>query len=101
MTGYLLEGQADCMADHNDIVPVLLGLTKILDGIAERVEADERSANLRATPEPHDEELVLALLGLLSFRQTVRRWLRQCPPSSLPSEDAHFDQGTLEANLLR
>ena len=36
MTGYLLEGQTDCMADHNDIVPVLLGLTKILDDIAER-----------------------------------------------------------------
>lgn len=103
MTEFQLEEQTDCTVDHNDIVPVLLGLSKILDDIAERatVEADGRSGGQRAAPEPLDEELVLAVLGLFSLRQTLRRRLRQCPSSSLPPEDTHFDRGTLEANLLR
>ena len=102
MTGVLLEGQIDCTVDHNDIVPLLLGLSKILDEVSERVGAGaDRRRGGRGTVEPVDEDLVLAVLGLLSVRQTLRRWLRQCPSAPLPPKVGHSDTRTMEADLLR
>jgi hypothetical protein len=104
MTAFSLEGQIDCTADHNDIVPVLLGLSKILDDIAERVkveEGDGRSDRQSEASEPIDEDLVLAVLGLLSVRRTLRRWLSQCPPVPLTPDDGHIDREKLETNLRR
>ena len=64
MTGVLLEGQIDCTVDHNDIVPLLLGLSKILDEVSERVGAGaDRRRRGRGTVEPVDEDLVLACVG--------------------------------------
>jgi hypothetical protein len=37
---HLVEGQLDCTSDYNDLVPLLLGIRKYFDEIAQIVEAD-------------------------------------------------------------
>jgi len=104
MRDFSLGGQRDCTAQHNDIVPVLLGLTKFLDTIAERARTEAplgRSDRPSAATKPDDEDLILAVLGLLSIRATLRRWLGQCEMRSLPSDFAQFETKDAETDLLR
>ena len=66
--------QVDATAAGNDLVPMALGFMRLLDRVG--------AAALTATPGPvseassaRDEQVLAALLGVLSMRRTVRRWL--------------------------
>lgn len=104
----LLESQLNCTSDHSDIVALLLGIRKFLDDVALRVEAetadpifarggDTKTANTREG----DKEVILALLGLLSLRRTLDRWLSQCANTTLSLESVHPESPKLDASLLR
>jgi len=57
----------------NDLVPGMLGLLALLDALAADLS---RCAEPReAAPETRADVLVDALLGLMSVRRTLRRWL--------------------------
>ena len=103
----LIESQLDCTSDYNDMVPLLLGIQKFLDDLALRVEVkpahqiscETGGANTAITA-GRDRELILALLGLLSLRRTLERWLGQGPEAlsyfaRVQSELARWDQSPL------
>jgi hypothetical protein len=103
MNDFFLQGQRDCTAERNDIIPAFLGLTRLLDSLAERAETDASDAESNrpsACAEPTDEDLVLALLGLLSIRGTLHRWLGQCRSRPHPQYAAPTE-ADMERDLLR
>ena len=72
-TRSLLDSQIDGTAEHNDMVPLLLGMWKILDNVAlEMLAAGEQGKATTA-----DRDVLLALLGLMSLRNTLHNWLCQ------------------------
>jgi hypothetical protein len=104
MNDFSLQGQRDCTAEHNDILPALLGLTRVLDGVAERAKIEApagRSDRPSACAGIRDEDLVLALLGLLSIRGTLHRWLGQCRSRPLAKDAAPTEAIDIERDLLR
>ena len=85
MSGHRLDSQTDGTVEQNDIMPALLGLSKLLDDMSERLEASP--APREAAAPPCDRDIVLALLGVLALRRTLRNWLGQCgggSPQSFP-----------------
>ena len=71
----LLDSQIDETAEHNDMVPLLLGLWKVLHDASTQVEVLANSQQGIATTA--DKVVLLALLGLLSLRSTLNHWLCQ------------------------
>jgi hypothetical protein len=65
--------QRDATAAGNELVPLALGLLQFLDRVAAAVSASPLGP--AAPPSPRDEQVLAALLGLLSLRRTLRRWL--------------------------
>jgi hypothetical protein len=104
MTG-LLDSQADCTSDQNDVVPLLLGIWKELEDLYAHVEVGtpdstaEREGDVCTTC-VRDEDLLLAVLGLLSVRRTLHRWLNQCEPEACRFE-RRSDKAKVETDLLR
>lgn len=83
----------DCADETNDLVPLLLGAMKLLDDFAAAAEQGLRTH--RADPEPEDDPLLAAALGLLSLRRTIRRWAllaghdHTSPPQPAANQTAH------------
>lgn len=101
----LLTKQIDCTLDHNDVVPLLLGLWKVLEYLSVRVETGTAEALLQnernvQTAHTEDEDLLMAVLGLLSVRRSLRLSLSQfeLDPSSLAAASS---KPTVEKDLLR
>ena len=104
MTGLGFDSQIDCSADQNDMVPVLLGFLKIVDDISLRIDTGAVASPAKSphgTATSGDEEIVLAVLGLLRLRRTVHRWLAQYEPRPLPSDSANFEIEDIKTSLLR
>ena len=59
--------------ESNNLATVLLGLIKLLDEISDGID-DPVSSDAENITEK-DELLTSALLGMLSFRRTLYRWL--------------------------
>jgi hypothetical protein len=101
---HLVEGQLDCTSDYNDLVPLLLGIRKYFDEIAQIVEADRTNFAAdaeRGKTRDADQEVILALLGLFSLRQRLDRWLSQCTKAASCFESVHSESSESEINLLR
>jgi hypothetical protein len=64
--------RADATAARNDLVPLALGLLQLLDRVAAATAA---AGPVREVSSARDEQVLAALLGVLSVRRTVRRWL--------------------------
>jgi hypothetical protein len=65
----------DLTDEANDLIPLFLGALKLLDDFA--VAASSKADTMRLSAVDGDrsnDPLVLAMLGLLSLRRTVRRW---------------------------
>jgi hypothetical protein len=99
-----LDCQIDRTLDHNDIVPVLLGMWRMLEAFSARAEAAVSSGG--ALPSDSggvgDREVVLAVLGILSLRRSLHQWLDQCesvPPRSLA--DSPLEKRAMGQDLLR
>ena len=69
-----LPRQHDATCDGVDLVPLSLGLLKLLDEFADCVERTPALAVDDTPGGAADETLIAAGLGLLSLRQTLRRW---------------------------
>jgi hypothetical protein len=103
----LIESQLDCTPDYNDMVSFLLGIQKFLDDLTLRVEAEaahqishEDGGTNTAITAGGDREVILALLGLLSLRRTLGRWLGQEPDATsyfapVQSDLAKWDKSPL------
>jgi hypothetical protein len=72
----------------DDFVPGLLGLLTLLDTLA---EGADRTASLPQAAAADDALLVDALLGLLSLRRNLRRWL--IPAATAAHAAGHGPQG--------
>ena len=102
MTGPLIDRQLDRTVEHNDIVPALLGLLKMLDDISVRLEAEAAGPTYPPkSATAADREAVLAMLGLLRLRRTLHNWLGQCAPSAPHARSMQLEPETVETNLLR
>ena len=104
MTERGFDSQIDCSADQNDMVPVLLGFLKIVDDILQRIDTGANASPAKAlhgAAASPDEEIVLAVLGLLSVRRTIHRWLAQYEARPLPSDSANFETDDMKTSLLR
>ena len=97
MTRLLHEVRIDCSAEHNDILPVLLGLTKFLENIDSQV-CRSASGDLLSQA---DEQVVLALLGLLGVRRKFNRWLDQCAAKTVSGDEETADSRKPQASLWR
>jgi hypothetical protein len=74
----LLESQLDGTSDHNDLIPLLLGLWKLLDGLVVFAEAQPGTSEVTSVKaSARDKEILFALVGLFSIRRTLQRWLTQ------------------------
>jgi hypothetical protein len=94
-TRSLLDSQVDGTAEHNDMVPLLLGLWKILDDAA--IELDAHASHEQGKAAIVDSDVLLALLGLISLRNTLHNWLGEAESSQPQS----FDVPASEANAWR
>jgi len=105
MTERGFDSQIDCSADQNDMVPVLLGFLKIVDDISLRIDTGGAVASPAKSPHgaatSGDEEIVLAVLGLLSVHRTIHRWLAQYEPRPLPSDSTNSEIDDTKTGLLR
>jgi hypothetical protein len=94
-TRSLLDSQVDGTAEHNDMVPILLGLWKILDDAATKLEAHASHEQGKAAIV--DRDGLLALLGVISLRNTLHNWLGDAESSQPRS----FGVPVSEANAWR
>ena len=97
MSVFSLEGRIDRSAEHNDILPLLLGLLKILDEVD---QGTHKKASLNRSDAP-DERVVLAVLGVLSLRHRLNRWVQQCVSARLVVDEGRTGWQTLEKSLWR
>lgn len=85
------ERQLNFFDASNDLVPCVLGMMNLLDELAAYAVLEEIDTDPADRSEVGEDLLVYALLGLLSVRQTLFRWLEpelrsriEAPPSSSP-----------------
>lgn len=84
--------QLDLTGGENDLLDLALGAQQLLDRI-------EQATRKRAeTPDPAEEQVVLALLGALALRQNLNRWLRAAEAGAPAQSDAPEQEPT---GLLR
>ena len=93
-TRSLLDSQVDSTAEHNDMVPLLLGLWKILDAA---IELEAHTSHEQGKAAIVDKDVLLALLGVVSLRNTLHNWLGDAESSQPQS----FDVPVSEANAWR
>jgi hypothetical protein len=67
--------RGDATAAGNDLVPLALGLMRLLDRVAAAAAATAAAAPVSEPSSARNEQVLAALLGVLSVRRTVRRWL--------------------------
>ena len=67
--------QRDASATGNELVPLVLGLMRLLDRAAAAVAATPPAGPARPLASDRDDQALAALLGILSIRRTLRRWL--------------------------
>jgi hypothetical protein len=85
-------GESDAVGEADDIILLMLGATRQLETFFEAAEARARSD---VSPAPSaDDPLIVAALGIISFRRSLKRWRlhaindrqrKQPPPEDLPS----------------
>jgi hypothetical protein len=91
--------QRDATAAGNELVPLALGLLQFLDRVAAAVSASPPAP--AAPPSPRDEQILNALLGLLSLRRALRRWLVTAALVSEPSDRRPAAPRSPEGSWLR
>jgi hypothetical protein len=67
----------------NDLIALTLGMLALLDDFAEAVTESHEGM----TESSGDDALLLAGLGLLSVRRTVRRWASHAASDHVPAMD--------------
>lgn len=66
--------QLPASQQHNTLIPLALGLYSRLDALANQLAESALPSDDRTLDSSHDS-LVFAALGIVSVRETVRRWL--------------------------
>lgn len=67
--------QRDATATGNELVPLVLGLMRLLDRVAAAAAPTTPAGPARQPGSDRDDQVLAALLGVLSIRRTTRRWL--------------------------
>jgi hypothetical protein len=96
MNLHMLDSQVDGTVEQNDIVPALLGLSRMLDDLCQRLDTSAFRRGFPASPE--DRTVMLAMLGALSLHRTLHDWLGHCASSTQSLESP---QGPTIERLLR
>jgi len=82
---------------NNHLLPAITGLRLQLDQVAQLLDERGTSTTLSL-----DNPLVLAALGLLSSRQTLNRWLRDCEhPVRDNTSPSHINESSTDFRILR
>ena len=80
--------QRDATATGNELVPLVLGLMRLLDRVAAAVASTPPAGPARPRACERDDQVLAALLGILSIHRTLRRWLDVAGLEPEPSDPA-------------
>ncbi len=78
--------QRDATATGNELAPLVLGLMRLLDRVAAASASTTAVGPARPSTSDHDDQVLAALLGALSLRRTLQRWLDAAGLEPEPSD---------------